>query len=262
MNRLPIKLDATSNGEFAPIPVEPVHDHANRLAAERITENARRTSVSRRRFLAGTCGAATTLLAMNAAYAAAGRTGGYFALAPEAGLDTDAALDALGKREFIFDVQGHFVNPEGAWLSRLPATAKPLSGMPAAGCALANEPGDRSYLQCIGPDSFVKDVFMDSDTYEQVHLQRNALEDALPYMIPNLSLEVDFYQGEPVAIELPKTVDLQVTETEPGMKGATASASGKPATLETGLVVSVPQFVDIGDTVRVDTSTGEYLTRV
>lgn len=105
-------------------------------------------------------------------------------------------------------------------------------------------------------------VFMDSETYEQIHLQENALEDALPYMIPNLSLEVDFYQGEPVAIELPKTVDLQVTETEPGMKGATASGSGKPATLETGLVVGVPQFVEVGDTVRVDTSTGQYLTRV
>jgi elongation factor P len=81
-------------------------------------------------------------------------------------------------------------------------------------------------------------------------------------MIPNLGLKVDFYEGEPIGIELPTTVDLQVTDTEPGLKGATASASSKPATLETGLVVGVPQFVDIGDTVRVDTSTGEYLTRV
>ena len=105
-------------------------------------------------------------------------------------------------------------------------------------------------------------VFMDSETFEQIRLQAAAIEDALPYMIANLSLTVDFYEGEPIAIELPKTVDLQVTETEPGLKGATASASSKPATLETGLVVGVPQFVDVGDTVRVDTSTGEYLTRV
>jgi len=105
-------------------------------------------------------------------------------------------------------------------------------------------------------------VFMDSDTFEQIHLQATAIEDALPYMIANLALKVDFFEGEPIAIELPKTVDLQVTETEPGLKGATASASSKPATLETGLVVGVPQFVDVGDTVRVDTSTGEYLTRV
>jgi elongation factor P len=105
-------------------------------------------------------------------------------------------------------------------------------------------------------------VFMDSETFEQIRLQAAAIEEALPYMIANLSLTVDFYEGEPIAIELPKTVDLQVTETEPGLKGATASASSKPATLETGLVVGVPQFVDAGDTVRVDTSTGEYLTRV
>lgn len=105
-------------------------------------------------------------------------------------------------------------------------------------------------------------VFMDSQTFEQIRLQEGTIEEALPYMIPNLALTVEFYQGEPVGIELPKTVDMEVKETEPGLKGATASASSKPATLATGLVVGVPQFVDVGDTVRVDTSTGEYLTRV
>ena len=105
-------------------------------------------------------------------------------------------------------------------------------------------------------------VFMDSETYEQIHLQESAIEEALPYMIPNLALKVDFYGGEPVGIELPTTVDLEVKETEPGLKGATASASSKPATLETDLVVNVPQFVDVGDKVRVDTATGAYVTRV
>ena len=105
-------------------------------------------------------------------------------------------------------------------------------------------------------------VFMDSDTYEQIHLQESSIEEALPYLIPNLALKVDFYEGEPVGIEMPTTVDLEVKDTEPGLKGATASASSKPATLETGVVVAVPQFVDIGDTVRVDTSTGAYVTRV
>jgi elongation factor P len=75
-------------------------------------------------------------------------------------------------------------------------------------------------------------------------------------------LEVDFYEGAPVGIEMPGTVDLEVVDTEPALKGATASGSGKPATLETGLVVGVPQFVNVGDKVRVDTSTGDYLTRV
>ncbi len=105
-------------------------------------------------------------------------------------------------------------------------------------------------------------VFMDSETYEQTHLSADALEEALPYLVANLSLKVDFYEGLPVSIDMPTTVDLEVTDTEPGLKGATASASSKPATLETGLVVGVPQFVNIGDRVRVETSTGEYLTRV
>jgi elongation factor P len=105
-------------------------------------------------------------------------------------------------------------------------------------------------------------VFMDSETYDQVHLTAAAIEEALPYLVANLPLKVDFYEGEPIALELPTTVDLEVMETEPGLKGATASASSKPATLETGLVVGVPQFVNIGDRVRVETSTGAYLERV
>jgi elongation factor P len=105
-------------------------------------------------------------------------------------------------------------------------------------------------------------VFMDSETYEQIHLLADVIEDALPYLIANLVLAVDFFEDEPVALELPTTVDMEVTETEPAIKGATASASSKPATLETGLVVQVPPFISIGDTVRVETSTGNYLTRV
>ncbi len=105
-------------------------------------------------------------------------------------------------------------------------------------------------------------VFMDSETYEQTHLSADAIAEALPYLVANLSLKVDFYEGLPVSIDMPTTVDLEVADTEPGLKGATASASSKPATLETGLVVGVPQFVNIGDRVRVETSTGEYLTRV
>ena len=80
-------------------------------------------------------------------------------------------------------------------------------------------------------------------TYEQTHLSAATIEEALPYLIANLLLKVDFYEGLPVGIEVPTTVDLEVTDTEPGLKGATASASSKPATLETGLVVGVPQFV-------------------
>ena len=104
-------------------------------------------------------------------------------------------------------------------------------------------------------------VFMDSETYEQVSLAGEVIKEALPYLLPNLVLQVDFYESVPVGVELPGTVDLEVTYTEPALKGATASATTKPATLETGLVVQVPPFVVIGERVRIDTQTGEYLTR-
>lgn len=105
-------------------------------------------------------------------------------------------------------------------------------------------------------------VFMDTETYEQIRLGRGALEDALPFLLPNTQLRVEFFEGEPITVELPGQVELEVTDTEPALKGATASASTKPATLETGLVVQVPPFIEIGDKVRVDTDSGEYVERV
>ena len=169
--RLPVKLDATSNGEFVPIPLEPVHHHANFLAHETATSNAKRLGLDRRGFLVSACGVAGSLLGMNTAYAQAGKTGGYFELDKTAALDQVAARSAVDGDEFIFDVQGHFVNPTGAWIRRLPPSARPLR-MPktqgGAGCGLATgagkAKGDLDYLQCIGQDEFIKDVFLDSDT--------------------------------------------------------------------------------------------------
>lgn len=103
--------------------------------------------------------------------------------------------------------------------------------------------------------------FMDTDTYEQLHISEEALGDAVNYLVPDAVINVEFYGAEPVGIELPVTVDLTVEETAPGIKGATASAQVKPARLETGLVVQVPPFVNSGDKVRVSTETGEYLSR-
>jgi elongation factor P len=104
--------------------------------------------------------------------------------------------------------------------------------------------------------------FMDTSTYEQIHISQEALGDSKSYLIPDAIIRVEFYDVEPVGIELPPTVDLIVTETVPGIKGATASAQVKPATLETGLVVQVPPFVNEGDRIRVSTETGEYQSRV
>ncbi|HEX8013251.1 MAG TPA: amidohydrolase family protein [Casimicrobiaceae bacterium] len=162
--RLPIKLDTTTNGEFAPIALASVHHRARRLALESATANARRLNLGRRGFLVSACGVATTLLAMNAAYATGGRRGGYYDLPVEAALDVQLGRSALDRGELVFDVQGHFVNPTGAWTRALPPGAQPLKSFTdLRGCASASAPG-LGYLQCLGADAFIKDVFLDSDT--------------------------------------------------------------------------------------------------
>ncbi|WP_425409696.1 amidohydrolase family protein [Hyphococcus sp.] len=161
--RLPIRIDTTSNGEFSPVALEPHNIEGNIIAHSRATENARRKGESRRSFMMSACGAATTLLAVNEANARAAKTAAHFNLSPDAALDADAAMEALGGEEFIFDVQGHYVNPTGAWLGKLPESARPYSGMPNACVAAADSEG-REYLNCLGPEEFIKDVFLDSDT--------------------------------------------------------------------------------------------------
>jgi elongation factor P len=104
--------------------------------------------------------------------------------------------------------------------------------------------------------------FMNTETYEQVHLSQEVLGESALYLLPESIINVEFYDTEPVGIHLPQTVDLKVRDTAPGIKGATASAQVKPATLETGLTVNVPSFVNTGDTIRINTETGEYLSRV
>jgi elongation factor P len=104
--------------------------------------------------------------------------------------------------------------------------------------------------------------FMDTDTYDQFSLTAAQLGDAVRYLKDGMTLDRTSYQGDTIGVELPVTVDLKVETTEPGFAGDTAQGARKPATLETGLVVSVPLFVNEGDTIRVDTRTGEYQTRV
>ena len=162
--RLPIKIDSTSNGEFEPVPLSRANIRGNRLALERAGEACRRTGQTRRKFLVSACGAASTLLAINTANAAAGKRGGFFDLRDESALDEASALAEVGGDEFIFDVQGHYVNPEGAWLGRLPPASRPYSGFAKASCELADGPGERAYLDCLSESEFIKDVFLDSDT--------------------------------------------------------------------------------------------------
>ena len=116
---------------------------------------------------------------------------------------------------------------------------------------------EMQYLYQDGDDYY----FMDTTSFEQMHITSEALGDSVNYLKPEMTIQVEFYGTEPVGIELPPTVDLKVIDTAPGIKGATASAQVKPATLETGLVVQVPPFVNTGDLIRVSTETGEYLSR-
>jgi elongation factor P len=103
--------------------------------------------------------------------------------------------------------------------------------------------------------------FMNQETYEQVTLDDETLGDSMLYLLPNTVIQIDFYEEKPVGIELPNTVALEVVETEPSMKGATASASYKPAKMETGLVVQVPPFIEVGTKILIDTRENKYLSR-
>jgi elongation factor P len=103
--------------------------------------------------------------------------------------------------------------------------------------------------------------FMDTSNFEQTHLTTDTLGEAVDYLIPNLQIKVEFFDGKAVGVELPQIVELTVVETEPGLKSATASSVTKPAKTETGLVVQVPPFINEGEKIRVDTSEGAYLSR-
>ena len=119
------------------------------------------------------------------------------------------------------------------------------------------EPRQTQYLYADGNDY----VFMDLESYEQIQLDRNSLAGQEGYLLPNEEIQINFYNEEAIGVEIPPAVTLQVTETETVVKGQTAAGSGKPARLETGLRLTVPTFVNIGDRIRVNTETGEYIER-
>lgn len=104
--------------------------------------------------------------------------------------------------------------------------------------------------------------FMNTETFEQIHLNKEELGEAVYYLIPNTLVKVEFYENKPIGVSVPDTIDLLVVDTEPTVQKATASAVMKPAKLETGLVVNVPPFVGTGDKIRVDTTEGRYIQRV
>ena len=120
------------------------------------------------------------------------------------------------------------------------------------------ETHEMEYLYTDGTDYY----FMNTTTFEQIHLPLDLLEEAVPYLTPNIKIQVEFYEGRPIGIDLPPSVELKVISTEPALRGATVSNVNKPATLETSLVIQVPPFVNEGEVIRVDTSEGKYQERV
>ena len=104
-------------------------------------------------------------------------------------------------------------------------------------------------------------TFMDNNTYEQIELKKEQIEDILPYLLDNMNVRVLSYKGNIFGVEAPTFVELEVTYTEPGIKGSTATGTTKPATVETGATFQVPLFVEIGNKIRIDTRTGEYMER-
>jgi len=130
----------------------------------------------------------------------------------------------------------------------------------------SDEAVERAEMEQIDMEYLYEDpsgyCFMNCETYEQVFLDEKIIGDGKKFMLPNTKIIVEFCENEAIGVSFPEMVELKVTDTEPGLKGATASGSGKPATLETGLVVTVPQFIKIGELVKVSTTSGEYLERV
>jgi elongation factor P len=130
-----------------------------------------------------------------------------------------------------------------------------------AGEKFERAPLDRHTVQYLYNDGDLY-YFMDSKTFEQTPLNKKQLGDAIDYLKENLTMDILTYNDEPISVELPNSIELKVVETDPGFRGDTAANVNKPGKLETGLVIQIPLFVNVGDIIKVDTRTGEYLTRV
>lgn len=167
----------------------------------------------------------------------------------------------------LFYVLDRDLNTPGNWRAQLKLKLKNLkTGVIIEVKVRPQDKVEQAYLDKREMQYIYQDgdgfVFMDNETYDQVTLSRDMVGDLMLYLKEGNKAQVTFYEGRPISLELPATVELKVVDTEPTVKGATAAAQYKPATLETGLKITVPPFVEVGDVVQVDTRTGEYLSRV
>lgn len=172
----------------------------------------------------------------------------------------------VGEDGQLFQVIDRNLNTPGNWRAILTLRIKNLSsGNVVEKRFKPDDKVEQAYLDKREMQYIYQDgdgfVFMDTESYDQTTLDREWVGEMMLYMKENNKAHVIFYDGKPLSLELPATVELKVTETEPALKGATAAAQYKPATLETGLKITVPPFVGIGEMIAVDTRTGEYLSR-
>jgi elongation factor P len=172
----------------------------------------------------------------------------------------------VGEGGQLFTVVDRHLNTPGNWRAILQLKLKNLKTGNVTMARVATEDKvelayldrrEMQYLYQEGEDY----VFMDTETFDQLTLARDWIGDMMLYLKENDKAHVVFFEGKPISVDLPATVELDVKETEPSVKGATAAAQFKPAILETGLKITVPPFVNIGEKVQVDTRTGEYLSR-
>jgi elongation factor P len=166
----------------------------------------------------------------------------------------------------LYQVLDRDLNTPGNWRAILQLKLKNLkSGSITMNRVRPEDKVEQAYLDKREMQYIYQDgdgyVFMDTETYDQITLPQDLVGELMLYMKEGNKAQVVFYDGKPLSLELPATVELKVTDTEPAVKGATAAAQYKPATLETGLKITVPPFVGIGEMVAVDTRTGEYLSR-
>ncbi len=177
--RLPVKLDNASNGEFLPRVLPEHFEHINRMAIQRAAANARRLNLSRREFLVSLSGAATCLLVMNEVSAAMGRTGGHFVVPADAGLDAGSASAALGKKEFIFDIQTHHFDPPKTWTEVTPWSDAIIETAEATDCNVLPDHAF-GHMSCTDSRAFVREIFMDSETDAAVLSFVPTVEDKMP----------------------------------------------------------------------------------
>jgi elongation factor P len=172
----------------------------------------------------------------------------------------------VGDDNQLYNVVDRDLNTPGNWRAILQLKLKNLkTGSITINRVRPQDKVEQAYLDKREMQYIYQDgdgyVFMDTETYDQITINKEWAEELMIYMKEGNKAQVVFYESKPISLELPATVELKVTNTEPSVKGATAAAQYKPATLETGLKITVPPFVGIGEMVAVDTRTGEYLSR-